>query len=1438
MDESKEKDVSGVGVSGSTVSESEHVTEETLVTNVSRTVEGQTFSEGVVAGEGESCNGEDIMVEVLGSDVYVGGVCTSGSGENLNDEKGDGEPSEAEVGSKEGADPVGGAVDGSGLGATGVSGEEALNHRSGTEIESSLGNSESLEERSQAGETVEIVVEEESMKEAGEDDVGREQQKASSDGEAQDAGVASCVDDSSAVAGSTGGETRVDDVEVVVREEGNKGERAELDEKTSREVVAGENNAIENVNKEEVEVRDSTVRNPGVQNGLGGSTVGSLGEETQNVVQEVSVTEGMESEGLVKEAVDQDGKSVDHVNMPDDLKAHRISLKDDEVWNPGIETTIVCSSTTVENSNVHTQTHEENATVDAHEDGLNLKGPLNEQGKVSVTGEPAAVDKEGLTSKVETVETGAIDENLSQSVKTEQVKVELLGDGNKIHSNVCAVEAADTDFRDPSNPEDNKHLKSEESLDNKTTQEMEIDEKVNDAVQVGSDATHEKVIISNNEFTCPAETYPVSKSDECMEKSVADDVIPDGDGTVREIKAEDKVTGTSQAGVHEEQKIKIEKKLEDCEKMGAMTEDRANLCGDVASSCQPLQEVRTEVTASDENVSVNPNVKASESADMECMVPCPGNDQNSKTEEVWRSTEQDTHSTDPEDVAPMETDEVLNSAIEVPGFSEDDQKSKIEECVDTTDNSKTVREITQDIEVEEKETDAEEVGLHGEQDQGSEKETSHTDQLKTGEEKIVTWETVLPESSSTVYQPTYDLPPENEGVFSVSDLVWGKVKSHPWWPGQIFDFTDASEKAMKHHRKDCFLVAYFGDRTFAWNEASNLKKFQSHFSQMERQCNSETFQNAVKSAMEEVSRRVELGLACSCIPKDSYDKIKFQIIQNAGIREESSRRDGLDESASGSSLQADKLIQYIKELAMFPCGGSNQLELVIAKAQLLAFYRLKGYCSLPEFDFCGNLVENDTDASLSEDKTTEHAKPVCRDDGQISSGQDVVIQNSTHKRKHNLRDGVHHKIKERSLSELMGGAQDSAEDEYGSGKRRKGADYHGDDSTMQDGRKTTSVSKVHNSSPPIPKPSFKIGDCMRRAASQLTGSPIMKSNNERFQKLEGSSDRPSGDGYDISFQSPEDAKGRVVDPTEYSSLDDLLLQLQFAAQDPMNEDSLSNGFVSFFSDFRNSVVQGQNPGLELMVLDKVSGKRKKVSNSIFGSSETFEFDDMNDTYWTDRVIQNGSEEQAASRGNRKKDNQLVVAETEKPVQEGRRPYSRKRYSNGNHALAAEKPAGYVDENAPAELIMNFSEMRSLPTEAKLNRMFKRFGPLKESETEVDRGSGRARVIFKKTSDAEVAFSSAGKFNIFGPTQVNYELSYTPTVPYTPAVPYTPTVSFKASPAVTTQDNEMQLDLSTHDHEMQLDLSTHDPDMQQLQLDLSAHDHEMHLDLSNFEVNLV
>ncbi|KAK6240456.1 hypothetical protein SCA6_005845 [Theobroma cacao] len=80
----------------------------------------------------------------------------------------------------------------------------------------------------------------------------------------------------------------------------------------------------------------------------------------------------------------------------------------------------------------------------------------------------------------------------------------------------------------------------------------------------------------------------------------------------------------------------------------------------------------------------------------------------------------------------------------------------------------------------------------------------------------------------------------------------------------------------------------------------------------------------------------ELGLACSCMPQDAYDKINFQKVENTGVQQESSIRDGVDMSLSASSFEPDKLVDYMKALAESTFGGGDRLDLVIAKAQLLS----------------------------------------------------------------------------------------------------------------------------------------------------------------------------------------------------------------------------------------------------------------------------------------------------------------------------------------------------------------------------------------------------------------------------------------------------------------------------------------------------------------------
>ncbi|CAG7905656.1 unnamed protein product, partial [Brassica rapa] len=256
------------------------------------------------------------------------------------------------------------------------------------------------------------------------------------------------------------------------------------------------------------------------------------------------------------------------------------------------------------------------------------------------------------------------------------------------------------------------------------------------------------------------------------------------------------------------------------------------------------------------------------------------------------------------------------------------------------------------------------------------------------------------------------------------------------------------------------------------------------------------------------------------------------------------------------------------------------------------------------------------------------------------------------------------------------------------------------------------------------RPSFKIGACIARAASQMAGSPSV---------LKGSSNL--GD--------------------ETLSVESFVSQLHSAATDPVKENPVSELATGFFLDFRNSSASQQ------FVPEKSSSKRGRSSNSnAAGGTEAFEFEEMGDTYWTDRVIHNGGEEQTAAAT--EKENYQVVPVELKPAQvkRTRRPY-RRRQSQISYPLpsASDKPADF-DENAPAELIMYFSETDTIPSEKSLSKMFRHFGPIRDSQTEVDEEKNRARVVFRKGADADVAYKSAGKFNIFGTKTVNYELSFT------------------------------------------------------------------------------
>ncbi|GJM94604.1 hypothetical protein PR202_ga11266 [Eleusine coracana subsp. coracana] len=105
------------------------------------------------------------------------------------------------------------------------------------------------------------------------------------------------------------------------------------------------------------------------------------------------------------------------------------------------------------------------------------------------------------------------------------------------------------------------------------------------------------------------------------------------------------------------------------------------------------------------------------------------------------------------------------------------------------------------------------------------------------------------------------------GAPRFGEMVWAKVKSHPWWPGHVYSITLTNNVVVHSgHRDGLVLVAFFGDSSYGWFEPHEIVPYDDHLAEKiaEGLSTRGSFVAALAEAVDEINRRAALGLLCPC----------------------------------------------------------------------------------------------------------------------------------------------------------------------------------------------------------------------------------------------------------------------------------------------------------------------------------------------------------------------------------------------------------------------------------------------------------------------------------------------------------------------------------------------------------------------------------------------
>ncbi|KAL0395698.1 UNVERIFIED_CONTAM: hypothetical protein Scaly_0018200 [Sesamum calycinum] len=634
-----------------------------------------------------------------------------------------------------------------------------------------------------------------------------------------------------------------------------------------------------------------------------------------------------------------------------------------------------------------------------------------------------------------------------------------------------------------------------------------------------------------------------------------------------------------------------------------------------------------------------------------------------------------------------------------------------------------------------------------------------------GEDKCADYEQLNGSGRDGLY-PDVDGDPKEEGMLRREirtmdgGFVWGKIKSHPWWPGQVYDPEDASEFAMKCKQEGRLLVAFFGDGSCSWCLPSQLIPFVENFVEMSTRSSSKSFLNAVQSAVDEVGRLVELQMTCKCIPEEKKDALARPTVVNAGLKAGVPRPEIDIHRLSIHTYESAELIEKVRELAK-TATVCSALDIAVIRSWLSAFYGSKGGHQLPIYHdplpIEGLEDKNKNLDEVSDDFSVPIEVPIMgpQDDDWLSSPTGGVVNSQGRS-----DNKIYHKRKQKSVAELMGEKKTiKPESRKRKAEVSESAETTDEKVQVADGvsegplsgkPKEINVAVVENTdskeeservlsprerkkskylSPPYTNLTWRTGNSSFRTEAENEDDKSTKIAQVGDRTTEATGDKsceqlPNGqaEGVDISVdtnpQTTENDKKMTFPASDVDAhVNELLSEIQLAALDPfyLSKKGSLDMVWAFVSALRSSTYL-HGPDYKIFRKCTTAGKKKSLPSQP---------------------------------GNQQNDSTQKKAKS--PEQSTPKAWK----AEGTTDMSKSKKTTEI--SALPCLILEFTPGFTLPSKEDIVKLFSKFGSLNRKETKVVTDSHSVQIVYVKDSDAEAAFKSSLSQSPFGLENVNYRL---------------------------------------------------------------------------------